>query len=111
PLKAVLVWTDPPGVIRTASDSTPELVNDLDLRMTTPTGDVHFGNEAIHRGQRDRINNVEMITIDAPATGSYTVSVDATTIASGPRQSYALVIVGDLSATPQEQGKRRAVRH
>ncbi|HEV8657040.1 MAG TPA: S8 family serine peptidase, partial [Thermoanaerobaculia bacterium] len=47
PLKAVLVWTDPPGVIRTASDSTPELVNDLDLRMTTPTGDVHFGNEAI----------------------------------------------------------------
>ncbi|HEY3056941.1 MAG TPA: S8 family serine peptidase [Thermoanaerobaculia bacterium] len=111
PLKVVLVWTDPPGVVRTASDSTPELVNDLDLRVTTPAGEAHFGNEAIHPGQRDRINNVEMITIDAPRTGSYTVSVDAMTISSGPRQSYALVIIGDLSATPQEQGKRRAVRH
>ncbi|HEX8153444.1 MAG TPA: S8 family serine peptidase, partial [Thermoanaerobaculia bacterium] len=33
-LKAVLVWTDPPGSVRAPSDPTPQLVNDLDLRVT-----------------------------------------------------------------------------
>jgi hypothetical protein len=111
PLKAVLVWTDPPGIVRGGSDTTPNLVNDLDLRVTTPSGDVHFGNEAIHAGQRDHINNVEAVSITAPVSGTYTFSVDATTIAGGPRQGYALVVTGDLVATTQETGKRRAARH
>ena len=34
PLKVVLVWTDPAGTPRLVSDPTPELVNDLDLRVT-----------------------------------------------------------------------------
>jgi hypothetical protein len=111
PLRAVLVWTDPPDVARSGNDTTPNLVNDLDLRVITPSGDVHFGNEAIHAGQRDRINNVEAVTITTPVSGTYTFSVDATTIGSGPRQSYALVITGDLVAPSQETGKRRAARH
>lgn len=97
-LKAVLVWTDPPGA---------QLVNDLDLRVVTPSGQARFGNGS----QRDRVNNVEAVTIDAPATGSYTFSVDATSITSGPRQSYALVITGDFVSVTQESGKRRAARH
>ncbi|HUR83608.1 MAG TPA: S8 family serine peptidase, partial [Thermoanaerobaculia bacterium] len=32
PLKAVLVWTDPPAAARAVGDTTPVLVNDLDLR-------------------------------------------------------------------------------
>jgi Subtilase family len=111
PLKAVLVWTDPPGIARSGGDTTPNLVNDLDLRVRTPSGDVHFGNEAIHAGQRDRINNVEAVTITAPVSGTYTFSIDATTIGSGPRQSYALVVTGDFVTTLQETGKRRAARH
>ncbi|HEX7420814.1 MAG TPA: hypothetical protein VF505_13065, partial [Thermoanaerobaculia bacterium] len=61
--------------------------------------------------QRDRINNVEAVTITAPVSGTYTFSVDATTIGSGPRQGYALVITGDFASVPQETGKRRAARH
>ena len=104
PLKAVLVWTDPPG---------STLVNDLDLRVTTPNGDVHFGNEALHPGQRDRINNVETVSFDAPSAGTYTVTVNAASITSGPRQGYALVITGDLAGTqaPAAPVKRRAVHH
>jgi len=111
PLKAVLVWTDPAGVARAGTDSTPNLVNDLDLRVITPSGEVHFGNEAIHAGQRDRINNVEEVKITAPVSGIYTFAVDATSIGSGPRQGYALVITGDFVSVAQESGKRRAARH
>lgn len=110
-LKAVLAWTDPAGVVRGAADSTPELVNDLDLRVTTPAGEVHFGNEAIHPGLRDRLNNVEAISIDAPASGAYTFSVDATSITGGVRQGYALVISGDLADPAPQAGRRRAARH
>ena len=111
PLKAVLVWTDPAGIARGGTDATPNLVNDLDLRVITPSGEVHFGNEAIHAGQRDRINNVEAVTLTAPVSGPYTFFVDATGIGSGPRQSYALVITGDLVTAAQESSKRRAARH
>ncbi|HSP17240.1 MAG TPA: S8 family serine peptidase [Thermoanaerobaculia bacterium] len=112
PFKAVLVWTDPAGVVRPASDTTAELVNDLDLRVTAPSGGLHFGNEAIHAGQRDRINNVETVLIDAPAAGTYTISVDATSITSGLRQGYALVLTGDFAdVAPQVPVKRRAARH
>ena len=55
PLKVVLVWTDPPGVTRTVLDATPELVNDLDLRVATPSGSSSFGNESLHPGQADRL--------------------------------------------------------
>ncbi len=104
PLKAVLVWTDPAG---------STLVNDLDLRVTTPAGDVHLGNDSLHPGQPDRVNNVEVVSFDAPAAGTYTVTVNAANITSGPRQSYALVITGDFadSQLPVPPVKRRAVHH
>ncbi len=101
PLKVVLVWTDAPGAT---------LVNDLDLYVTTPAGEVHFGNEALHPGTRDSVNNVEEVTIPTPLTGTYTVNVSAPIIGSGPRQSYALVMTCDLAAAAQP-GKRRAARH
>lgn len=106
PLKVVLVWTDPAGTPRGTTDSTPELVNDLDLRVTDSLGHVVVGNDALHPGQVDHLNNVEVVTIPAPAAGRYSVSVTASKIASGPKQSYALVITGDFSET-----KMRAARH
>ncbi len=66
--KAVLVWTDAPGAT---------LVNDLDLRVVTPSGDVHYGNEPLHPGTRDTVNNVEAVTIATPVAGTYKISVDA----------------------------------
>jgi uncharacterized membrane protein len=67
------------------------------------------GNDALHPGQPDRLNNVEVVAIPAPAAGNYTVSVSAARIGSGPRQSYALVISGDVADAVKT--RMRAARH
>ena len=95
PLKAVLVWTDPAGV---------PLVNDLDLRVTEPSGSLLFGN-----GQADHVNNVEAVSVAQPLAGVYTISVSAARLGVGPRQNYALVVSGDI-ADPASV-RTRAVRH
>jgi hypothetical protein len=107
--KAVLVWTDPPGVVRGVSDSTAELVNDLDLRLTAPGGAATLGNESLHPGAADRLNNVEMAAVSAPETGTYTVTVNAARLGRGPRQGYALVVTGDMGVAPAPS-RVRAVR-
>jgi hypothetical protein len=103
PLKVVLVWTDPPGVVRSVSDPTPELVNDLDLRVVGPSGAASLGN-----GQADHLNNVEVVSIPQPVTGAYSVTISANHLGVGPRQGYALVITGDVANSPA--GRSRAVR-
>ncbi len=110
PLKVVLVWTDPAGVPRGESDSTPELVNDLDLRVVDSAGRIHYGNETLHPNQADRLNNVEAVQFAAPASGTYSITVSANHLGGGTRQSYALVITGDVTdaALPS---RTRAVRH
>jgi subtilase family protein len=95
PLKVALVWTDPAGT---------SLVNDLDLRVTDPAGATFLGN-----GQADHVNNVEAVSIAQPLSGTYTISVSATRLGSGPRQGYALVITGDI--TEAAPGRSRAARH
>ena len=114
PLKITLVWTDPAGVPRGVSDSTPELVNDLDLRVTDPTGTTLLGNDSLHPGQPDRLNNVEVVSVGAPASGLYTISITASRLGSGPRQSYALVVTGDLTdpipAMTNATARTRAVK-
>ena len=107
PLKVVLVWTDPPGTVTTAA--TPQLVNDLDLRIVDAAGHTIFGNESLHAGQADRLNNVEAVSIANPAAGNYTITVNANHIGSGARQSYALVITGDV--TDAVKVRRRAAAH
>jgi hypothetical protein len=51
-LSVVLAWHDYPGELAAAQ----ALVNDLDLRVTTPAGQLHLGNGVVGG---DRINNVE----------------------------------------------------
>jgi hypothetical protein len=100
PLKAVLVWTDPAGTVRGATDSTPQLVNDLDLRVNGA-------------GRDDHLNNVEVSSIAQPAAGAYDITVTASRLGLGTRQSYALVITGDFAvdAPPAPPARTRAVRH
>jgi hypothetical protein len=109
PLRIALVWTDPAGEVR-ANDKTPVLVNDLDLEVVDPSGQSLFGNDSLHHGQRDQLNNVEALTFDAPASGNWTISVHASRLGQGPRQSYALVVDGDLGATPAPS-RSRVARH
>jgi hypothetical protein len=107
-LKAVLVWSDPAGVPR--NDATPQLVNDLDLQVTTPAGSLMYGNESLHPGQPDRLNNVEAVSIDVPAGGKYTITVGAARISQGTRQPFALVITGDFT-TNTVPTRHRSVQH
>jgi len=99
PLKAVLVWTDPPGTVRSTFDATPQLVNDLDLRVNGA-------------GPDDHLNNVEVVSLAAPTAGNYDFTVTASRLGLGPRQSYALVITGDFTVEQApSQSRARAVRH
>jgi hypothetical protein len=109
PLRVVLVWTDPAGGVRSTTDTTPQLVNDLDLVVTSPNGAVLRGNDALHPGQADRLNNVEVASIAMPAAGTYTIDVSAARLGVGPRQGYALVVTGDVA--PIIAPRPRAARH
>jgi len=104
PLKAVLVWTDPPGTVRPSiADTTAQLVNDLDLRVVKGNA-TYLGNGLAP----DRINNVEVVSLDDPAAGVYEITVATHRLGLGDRQSYALVITGDFDDANR---RSRSVRH
>jgi subtilisin family serine protease len=92
--KVTLVWTDYPGATLAAR----ELVNDLDLIVTAPGGTVYRGNIfsggwSTTGGSADRVNNVESVYINAPASGTWTVTVSGYNVPNGNngKQGYGLV--------------------
>jgi len=93
PLAITLVWTDYPG----APGSYPNLVNDLDLVVTAPSGAVYYGNSAPGQagGKPDRVNNVERVVIPTPEAGRYAIRVRGTNVPRGP-QDFALVYSGGI---------------
>lgn len=100
PLRITLTWTDPPASLTAAR----QLVNDLDLVVTGPDGQVLWGN-GVNGG--DRVDNVEGVIISAPQPGAYTVEVRAHNVPID-LQPYALVVAGGLDgdavvAPPVEQ--------
>ncbi|MGO0061536.1 S8 family serine peptidase [Brevibacillus fluminis] len=88
PLIATLAWTDAPGSV-TALD---QLVNNLDLTIETPGGEIYRGNdrEAPYDDEADETNNVERVIIPHPEKGTYTITVNGVNIPIGP-QPFALV--------------------
>lgn len=97
PLKATLVWHDAPA--SPASSFTP--VNNLDLEIVLPTGQVLIGNNIANGvsafgGTPDEINNVEMVMLPASIVGDYVLKVKATAINDG-QQGFAIVITGDVT--------------
>ena len=98
-LKVTLVWTDPPG----AAGAANPVINDLDLVVTSPDGTQTFfgnnfaGNVSVTGGAADSQNNVEMVLINTPMPGEWSVTVVASEVNIGnPGQGYALVVTGDL---------------
>lgn len=97
-LKLTIVWTDPAA----APNAGKALVNDLDLVVRhTSSGQTWLPwglSSASHkdslqlpaRRQRDSVNNVEQVSIDAPAAGNYTVEVKGTKLGTAA-QSFSLV--------------------
>lgn len=112
-LKVVLAWDDEPGDSST-SETTPKLVNNLDLTLTEPgTGTVYqpwtldplpltatpgdgsadpialADLKPAYRGVDDR-NNVEMASVFLPAAGTWRVRVKAKSLPNGNTQRYSL---------------------
>ena len=93
-LKVMLYWGDVAANVGAAN----ALVNDLDLTVTTPSAVVHQPlilnpapanvNDNAVEGV-DHTNNIEQVTIQNPAAGTYTVNVKGYAIPFGP-QAYAL---------------------
>jgi len=94
-LRVVLVWRDYPG----EPNAQKELVNDLDLVVVDPMGNeikpVTVNNPDCGDGTRDNTNNVEVVRLEVPMVGSYTVKVKAHNVPYGP-QPFSLVVRGAL---------------
>jgi hypothetical protein len=84
-LKLTIVWMDPPNSVISAK----MLLNDLDLRVIDPNGQVYYGNGV----NGDDINNVEQVYISNPIQGNYVVEVLSHTLQSEDTyQKFSLVI-------------------
>jgi len=93
PLKVSLAWTDFPSTPAAAV----HLVNDLDLTVVGPPGtflgNVFASGVSQTGGTADRKNTIEQVLLRNPQPGTYTVTVRAQNIPSGP-QPFALVVTG-----------------
>ncbi|HEU5101577.1 MAG TPA: S8 family serine peptidase [Roseiflexaceae bacterium] len=104
PLRISLAWTDYPA----SPVASRTLVNDLDLELQLPGGEVLLGNAAaeLASGCRDsasgadRCDNIESLEIAAPQSGVYTVRVRGAVVPQGP-QPFAIAArareVGDAA--------------
>jgi hypothetical protein len=93
-----LAWQDYPG----EPVAEKELVNDLDLTVTAPSGSVYYPNNL---ATNDRLNNVEFLEFTAAETGRYTVKVHGENIAwADPHggQPFALVMRGPKTVLVDE---------
>ncbi|MFZ1527730.1 MAG: S8 family serine peptidase [Ferruginibacter sp.] len=91
-LNVMLTWNDPAATANVSQ----ALVNNLDLFVTdgsnnhlpwilNPATPAAAATKAV-----DNISNIEQVTVENPAAGTYTLRVTGTAIASGPAQAYAL---------------------
>ena len=88
PLVVVLAYSDYPG---------KSLINNLNLIVRGPNGLVVAGNQPPNAGPTlDSNNNVEVVRLQTPQPGSYSIEVVAANIPKGP-QTFALVYSGALS--------------
>ncbi|MBA3259927.1 MAG: S8 family serine peptidase [Gemmatimonadales bacterium] len=106
-LRVTLVWTEPPA---SAGNANP-VVNDLDLEVVSPDGtqtfrgNVFAGGVSTTGGAADNLNNVEMVLVNTPAPGDWTVRVTGTQVNVGnPGQGYALTVTGALTDAPVSVG-------
>ncbi len=100
PLEITLVWTDYPAT----AGAGVAIQNNLDLTVTGPAGtykgNVMSGGQSVTGGSYDALNVEEVVRLSSPATGTYTVQVDGTTVPHGP-QPFALVSTGSFADWPE----------
>lgn len=103
PLLASISWTDPAGTANTgtANQTTPVLVNDLDIRVTKG-GSTYSpyrltGINSNNTGDNN-VDPYERVDISG-ASGSYTITVTHKGSLSGGSQNFSLVVTG-VTGTP-----------
>ena len=114
PVKVSLAWSD----YASTESATKNLVNDLDLTLTSPTGAVYRGNNfsggwSTTSTTLDRANNVENVYVQSAGTGTWTVEVKGYNVPNGP-QPFALVVDGSdsvLTAGSTDGGTTGSVLH
>jgi len=103
-LRVTISWTDPPGtpVSPQLNPRDPMLVDDLDLKVLDPDNNVHYpysldpdnpSAAATTSGEND-VDNIEMVVINNPDPGTYTIFVDHDGTLYGGEQAYSLIISG-----------------
>ena len=102
--KACLNWNEPPGNPAAAQ----HLVNNLSLRVTSPSGVVYWGNHNLEDGvwstpggSEDTVNSLECVFVQNPAAGTWNVEVLASSVVqdnhvetAGVDIDYGLVVTG-----------------
>jgi len=87
PLRLVLCYSDYPG---------QNLVNNLNLIITSPDGTRHIGNPSIAGDMTmDTTNNVELIQVNSPLPGNWKIQVVASNVPESA-QNFALVLIAAL---------------
>ncbi len=96
-----LVWNDREGS-SSASQSSPRLVNNLNLLVTAPDGTSYKGNVfsngfSTTGGTYDALNNVERVKVGNTQSGNWTIQVSNS---GGNSQNYAIVITAMGNENP-----------
>ncbi len=109
PLKVTICWTDPPGTPVSAQldPIDPMLVNDLDLRLTYASNtfypwkmDRDNPTVAATNTGENNVDNVEVVYIDSPVAGDYTITVDHDGTLTGGTQAFSIIIDGVVASIP-----------
>jgi hypothetical protein len=105
PIRATLCWTDPPGAEKTAlDDATPNLVHDLDMRITSAGSDVYMpfvmsatNPSAVATFGDNNVDNIEQIIVTNPTTsGEYELEVTLDGSLQENEQSFSLLLSGAM---------------
>jgi len=113
PLKVTICWTDPAGsanAVTNLNNPAPKLVNDLDLRLVSPSGGTNYPwildpdltnktsaarSAAATTGDNQR-DNVEQIYVPSPAAGTYTARVThKSNLQSNLAQWVSIIVTGN----------------
>ncbi|MEE9394628.1 MAG: S8 family serine peptidase [Planctomycetota bacterium] len=120
-LRVTMVFADPPG----NPAGTVHRVNDLSLKVTSPTGIIYHGNAGLlvgnvstSGGSPDHIDTVERVVIASPQAGTWTIEITAEEInedghveTAALDADFSLVISGvqALAPAPADSGQANQI--
>ncbi|CAM3760327.1 S8 family serine peptidase [Flavobacterium cucumis] len=108
PLVISITWTDLPGIANNGdlgdNNSTPVLINDLDIRVTRNGSTVYYPwrlqsgpNSPALRNGDNFVDNIEVVRIDNPSAGDYVITVSHKGNLVTGSQNYSLIATGITS--------------